>query len=90
VNYGQASKFTADNHRTATSVSSLIQSVNPASLNWTPVAASAATTGGGTVALPAARTSGFFGGTMTNTTYVGAVDPAGPQWYATWSYYAIN
>lgn len=89
-NLGQAAKFATDNHRTAATLAALITSVTPASLNWTPVAASAATTGGGTVALPAGRTANFFGGTLSNTTYVGAADPAGPQWWAGWTVHAIN
>ena len=66
-------------------------SVNPAGLNWTPKAGSPAATGG--QALPAARVGGFFGGTMANTTYLGAVDPAagaGGQWYSGWTAYNIN
>jgi hypothetical protein len=40
--------------------------------------------------VPAARLGNFFGGTLTQTTYFGAVDPAGPQWYAGWTNYAVN
>ena len=35
--------------------------------------------GAGTVAIPAEFTGDFFGGTMPNTTYFGAADPAGSQ-----------
>jgi hypothetical protein len=89
-NFGQASKFTADNHRTAATAASLIASINPATLDWRAAAASAATTGGGTVAIPAGRATSFFGGTMANTTYVGAADAGGVQWWAGWSRYLTN
>jgi len=65
--------------------------VNPAGLNWTPKAGSPATTGG--QALPAARVGSYFGGSMTSTSYLGAVDPAAGaagQWYAGWTAYNIN
>jgi hypothetical protein len=61
-----------------------------AQLNWTPRATGSAplTTGG----------TGAFGGTLatkggtyvTGTTYRGAVDPAGPQWWRGWTNYADN
>jgi hypothetical protein len=58
------------------------------SLDWTPKAGSPANTGGGTV--PAGRAAGFFGGTLTSTTYLGAADPAGAKWWAGWTNYAAN
>jgi len=60
------------------------------SLDFTPPSGAASETGGGTIALPAARASNFFGGMMDNTAYVGAADPAGPKWWDGWSVYVIN
>jgi len=86
--FGQETKFASDNHRTAATSAELFvaNGLNTTSLDWTP--AGAATSGGGT--LPAARAAGFFGGTMDNTTYVGAANPAGPKWWQGWSAYAVN
>jgi len=86
--YGQETKFAADNHRTATTASSLFTSLSPTALNWTPQGTAAS--GCGMVALPANRAANFFGGTMPNTAYCGAVDPAGPQWYQGWTVYLAN
>lgn len=36
TNFGQDTKFAADNHRTATTAASLFTSLNPTALNWTP------------------------------------------------------
>jgi len=63
-------------------------STNPTSLDWTPKAGSPASTGA--VAMPAARVTGFFGGTWVNTTYIGAADPAGGKWWTGWTAYNIN
>jgi hypothetical protein len=84
----QEAKWGANNHRTATNATDVLTSISATNLDWTPMGI--ATTGGSTVALPAARASGFFGGTMTSTTYVGAADPAGPKWWQGWTVYAIN
>jgi hypothetical protein len=86
----KAAGFTSDNHRTSTSVDSILTSVAVNSLDFTPKAGTLPTTGGSMVPLPAGRTSGFFGGSMSNTTYVGAVDPAGPKWWDGWTVYAAN
>ena len=86
--FGQEARFASANHRTAATAASIITSLNPASLDWTPL--DIATSGGGVVALPSSRTGGFFGGTMENTTYVGAVSPTGPKWYEGWSTYLAN
>ena len=86
----QESKFAAANHRATANAADLFTSLNPTGLDWTPPASSLPTTGGSTVALPAARSAGFFGGTMASTAYVGAADPAGPKWWAGWSNYDIN
>jgi hypothetical protein len=88
TNFGQAAAFASDNHRTAATAAAVITNLTPASLNWTPTGVAAA--GCGTIALPAGRTANFFGATLANTTYCGAVAPAGPQWYAGWSLYAAN
>lgn len=84
----QEAKWASNNHRTATNTTDVLTNVTATSLDWTPIGI--ATTGGSTVALPAARASGFFGGSMTGTTYVGAADPAGPKWWEGWTVYAIN
>jgi hypothetical protein len=64
-------------------------SLNPAGLDWTPKAASPATSGGGVV--PAARVAGYFGGSnWVNTTFLGAADPSGAKWWQGWTNYAIN
>lgn len=62
--------------------------LNPAGLNWKPKAGSPATTGAGTVT--AGKVAGYFGGTWTNTTYIGAADPAGTAWWQGWTAYNIN
>lgn len=88
ANFGKAAVFAADGHRSTTTAASIITSLTPASLNWTPTGTAA--TGCGTIAIPTARAASFFGGTMANTTYCGAVDPAGPQWYSGWTVYAVD
>jgi hypothetical protein len=80
-------------HQPATTAASLFTSlplapVDGNSLDWTPVAGSAATTGGlstftGNIAAKA-------GTVVTPTTYVGAADPAGAKWWAGWTNYAAN
>lgn len=62
--------------------------LNPAGLNWTPKAGSPATTGAGTV--PAAKVAGYFGGTWTDASFIGAADPAGAAWWQGWTAYNIN
>jgi hypothetical protein len=86
----QAAKFATDNHRTAATAASVLTSLATNNLDFTPPAASLPTTGGSQIPLPAGRTANFFGGSMTNTTYVGAVDPAGPKWWQGWTAYAAN
>lgn len=87
-NFGQEAKFSGDGHRTAPTAAELFTSLNPASLDFTPGASAPSASGGGN--LPAGRAGGFFGGTMANTTYVGAANPAGPKWWQGWTVYAIN
>ena len=87
-NFGQSTNFVADNHRSAATALSIITNLTPASLDWRPTGIGAS--GCGTITIPAARSSSFFGGTMPNTAYCGAVDPAGPLWYQGWTNYAAN
>jgi hypothetical protein len=61
---------------------------NPAGLDWTPKASAPTSTGG--VTAPAARVTGYFGGTWVNTSYIGAADPAGGKWWTGWTAYNIN
>ncbi|GBD31909.1 hypothetical protein HRbin33_00870 [bacterium HR33] len=88
TNFAQEGKFAASNHRTAQSVSQILTSVNQANLDWTPIGQ--AISGAGLRALPAERISNFFGQTMQNTSYFGAVDPNGPKWWQGWTVYYIN
>ena len=55
-----------------------------------PPAGSDAESGAGTVAIPTEFTGNFFGGTMPNTTYFGAADPAGAKWWQGWTNYATQ
>jgi hypothetical protein len=88
-NFGQSTNFTADNHRNAATAASIITNLTPTSLDWKPTGIAA--TGCGTIAIPATRSANFFGGTVPQTTYCGAVDPAaGTPWYAGWTSYAVN
>lgn len=91
TNFGKAAAFAASNHVTsAATAASLFTSLTAASLDWTPAAGSPAATGGGTVVIPPAYTGTYFGGSLTNTTYFGAADPAGPKWWQGWTNYATN
>jgi hypothetical protein len=80
-------------HQPATTAASLFTALpltptTAASLDWTPVAGSAATTGGlATFTGNIATKAGTF---VTPTTYVGAADPAGTKWWAGWTNYASN
>jgi hypothetical protein len=87
-NFGLATAFAADNHRTAASVAAILTNTTATSLDWTPLGTAA--TGCGTVAIPAARTANFFSGTLAATAYCGAQDPAGAKWYQGWTSYAAN
>jgi hypothetical protein len=59
-----------------------------AQLDWTPAAAGVLETGGtGAFAGDLATKAGTF---ITGTTYRGAANPAGPAWWAGWTYYADN
>ncbi len=90
-NFGVAGAFAASNHvEDAGPAASLFTSLTPASLDWTPPAGSAATSGAGTVVIPAEYTAGYFGGTLENTDYFGAADPAGTKWWEGWTRYATE
>ena len=81
--------FAAANHvQDGGTAASLFTSLTPASLDWTPVGAAAS--GAGTVAIPTDFTQAFFGGTLENTTYFGAADPAGTKWWEGWTNYATQ
>lgn len=62
-----------------------------AALDWTPATGSPLRTPPTAYsARVAARLTGFFGGTLGATTYLGAADPAGAKWWAGWTAYARN
>jgi hypothetical protein len=90
-NFGVADAFTASNHvEDAGTAASLFTSLTPASLDWTPPGGTAAADGAGTVVIPEDYTGNYFGGTLTNTTYFGAADPAGAKWWEGWTRYATE
>ncbi|MBW8772353.1 MAG: hypothetical protein JF590_03535, partial [Gemmatimonadetes bacterium] len=92
ANFGQVAKFAADSHKVyaaTVAVDTLLGlSLNPAGLDWTPKAG--APTDNGAVTVPAAKVTGYFGGTFVNTTYLGAAQPGGAKWWQGWTSYAIN
>ena len=91
TNFGQETVFAADNHvQAAGTAAALFTSLTPTSLDWTPAGASPAAAGAGVVVIPSDYTATFFGGTLTNTTYFGAADPAGEKWWEGWTNYATN
>ncbi len=91
TDFGKAAAFAADNHVAAAgTAASLFANLTAGSFDWTPAAGSAAASGAGTVVIPSAYTAGFFGGTLGNTTFFGAADPAGPKWWEVWTSYATN
>ncbi|MGH7498422.1 MAG: hypothetical protein ACREL3_06175, partial [Gemmatimonadales bacterium] len=90
--FAQAGKFTTSNHQVGTAAASLITSLNPTGLDWTPKTTAGQpdpATGGSTVvpALFDSRTAAFFGAAMPKTTYIGAADPAGTKWWEGWTVY---
>jgi len=91
TNFGQEATFAADNHvASADPAASLFTSLTAGSLDWTPPAGSGAESGAGVVAIPSEFTGNFFGGTLENTTYFGAADPAGEKWWEGWTNEATN
>ena len=90
-NFGLEGAFAAANHvQDAGTAASLFTSLTATALDWTPAAGSAAESGAGTVAIPTEFTGSFFGGTLENTTYFGAADPAGDKWWEGWTNYATQ
>jgi hypothetical protein len=91
TNVGQETVFAADNHvQAAGTAAALFTSLTAPGLDWTPAGGSAAATGAGVVVIPGDYTANFFAGTLTNTTYFGAADPAGAKWWEGWTSYATN
>jgi hypothetical protein len=88
TNYGQATEFTSDGHRSTANTATIITDHMPPGLDWTPL--DIAASGCGTIPIPADRGMNFFGGTMDDTDYCGAVDPAGPLWYAGWTIHTTS
>jgi len=79
----------------AGSTAALFASLDPASLDFTPSAGSAAATGGLATfpSIIANRTKNIFGqagNDLSATSYVGAVDPAGPRWFEGWTAYSTK
>lgn len=79
----------------AGSAAALFTSLDPASLDFTPAAGSAAATGGlatfpSIIANRGKSIFGAAGNDMSATTYIGAVDPAGPKWFQGWTEYNAN
>jgi hypothetical protein len=63
---------------------------NASQLDWSP-ASSASIATGGTGAFPSGSALAVKGGTfVTGTTYRGAADPAGADWWAGWTSYAVD
>jgi hypothetical protein len=88
--FGTEASFADANHVVAATAAELITSLTTSSLDWTPVAGSAAETGAGVVEIPSEFTGTFFGGTLENTTYFGAAEPAGEKWWEGWTRYATE
>ncbi len=81
--------YATKNHvKEAGATTTILTNLTPGALDFTPIGSALA--GGNTVAIPASKLSAFFGGTITQPAYFGAVDPAGPIWYAGWTTYAVN
>ena len=90
-NFGFESVFTAANHvQDGGTAAALFTSLTAPDLDWTPPAGTPAAEGAGTVEIPTEFTADFFGGTLENTTYFGAADPAGTKWWDGWTSYATE
>ncbi|HEY9516885.1 MAG TPA: hypothetical protein VIQ74_14500 [Gemmatimonadaceae bacterium] len=79
----------------AGSAAALFASLDPAALDFTPSAGSAAGTGGlstftSVIANRVENIFGAAGNNMSATSYIGAIDPAGPKWYQGWTVYSAN
>ena len=86
---------TASNLRTAAGTASALftsvasaQPANGATFDWSPVAGSAAASGGLATFTGALQTRA--GTVVTGTAFRGAADPAGAKWWQGWTTYAIN
>jgi hypothetical protein len=91
TNFGQETVFAADNHvQAAGTAAALFTSLTAPGLDWTPAGSSPAGTGGGVVVIPPEYTANYFGGTLPNTTFFGAADPAAAKWWEGWTNYATN
>jgi hypothetical protein len=89
--FGTVGSFAGDNHiESAETATGLITSLTTAALDWTPLAGSDAESGAGVVVIPTEYTGSFFGGTLENTTYFGAGEPAGEKWWEGWTRYATE
>lgn len=91
ANFGKAALFAGQNAVTAAgTAASLFQSLDPANFDWRPVGGSPAATGANVITIPSPYADNFFGGTIQTTTYFGAADPAGADWWAGWTRYDTN
>jgi hypothetical protein len=92
----QLEKFSASNHRTATTTTELFTSLSPGangqSFDWRPPSGAATATIGDEVVPPqlAARVAGYRYGSWEVTTYVGPAAPGGTAWWQGWSNHATN
>ena len=84
--------FAADNHVHGTDpAASLFTSLTARLRSTGPrLRAPPLQSGAGTVVIPTEYTGDFFGGSMPNTTYFGAADPAGAKWWQGWTNYATQ
>jgi hypothetical protein len=93
-NFGQETKFAANGMTAAAgAATTLFASVSAPNLDFTPVAAGSAATGGLTTftARISARISNFFGAALPGTSYRGAASPDGAnKWWQGWTAHASN
>jgi hypothetical protein len=73
----------------AGSAAALFNNLDPASLDFAPASGSAAASGGLTT-FPSVLADRVSGDGIVGTSYIGAVDPAGPKWYEGWTAYNAN
>ncbi len=73
----------------AGSAAALFNSLDPASLDFAPASGSAAASGGLTT-FPSVLADRVSGDGIVGTSYIGAIDPAGPKWYEGWTAYNAN
>jgi hypothetical protein len=95
---GGANSITSSGNTTAATFTAfpatITSTTTESAFDWTPVAGSAAATGGmatfaGKLATAAAAPSST-GNTVTGTTYLGAAAPGGAKWWQGWTRYAQN